>query len=221
MSGLAHTRNLASPILNRFFRIRLTGAHHIPRHGGVLIIANHPGLIDASLLAVTLPRPIHVVVDSGVLPGVWNSLATATGRIVINGEGYERTALRQAVQCLVEGAGVGIFPEGGLSDGGVHHTRAAAAYVQLQSNCPVVPVAIFGSHGRRPTDPPKFRSTVDIVIGREFQPPAAPAPHSRAVVIAHAELLRQRLADHVVEARSRAARAGVNFRSAQADNGVL
>lgn len=221
MSGLAHTRNLASPVLNRLFRIRLSGAHHIPRQGAVLILSNHPGLMDASLLAVALPRPIRVVVDSGVLPGVWNSLATATGRIVINDEGFERAALRQAVQCLAEGSGVGIFPEGGLSDGRVQHTRAAAAYVQIQSDCPVVPVAIFGSHGRRPTDPPKFRSTVDIVIGSEWQPSSVPAPASRAAVIAHAELLRQRLADHVVEARSRAARAGVNFGSAQADNGAL
>jgi 1-acyl-sn-glycerol-3-phosphate acyltransferase len=221
MNGHAHTRNLASPVLNRFFRIRLLGAHHLPRRGGVLVVANHPGLIDASLLSVSLPRPLRVLVDSGVMPGVWNALAGATGRIVTQGDDFERAALREAGEWLSAGEGVGVFPEGSLSDGGVHRTRAAAAYLQIRSNCPVVPVALFGTHGRRPTDPPKLRSTIDIVIGPVWQPPKVATPLSRAAVVSQAELLRQRLADHVVEAQSRAARAGVRLGSAQADNGDL
>lgn len=222
MTGHAHTRNLLGPLLHRLFHIRLTGAHHLPRRGAVLAIANHPGLLDASLLAVALPRPMRVVVDSGVIPGVWHSLASASGRILIDeGEDSQALALREAVDTLTLGGAVAVFPEGELSDGTVEHTRAAAAYAQIRTACPVVPIALFGTHGSRPTDPPSVRSVIDVVIGPEWWPPTVDSANSRSAVIAHAELLRQHLADHVVHARARTARAGVRGGTSDTDNGVL
>lgn len=222
MTGHAHTRNLLGPLLHRLFRIRLAGAHHLPRQGGVLLIANHPGLLDASLLAVALPRPVRVVVDSGVVPGVWNSLSAVSGRILMgDDEDSAAAGLREAVDSLRDGGAVAIFPEGELSDGVVEHTRAAAAYVQIRTQCPVVPVALFGTHGRRPTDPPGVRSVIDVVVGPEWQPPTVECPESRSAVIAQAELLRQHLVDHVAYARARTARAGVGGSAYDTDNGAL
>lgn len=218
ISGAATTRNLLGPALRGLYRVRLTGAHHVPRSGGVLLVANHDGLADATILALSGQRPVEVVADGGTLPGLWERVSGVTGRIVV-GENPD-SALRDAVRALTEGRAVGMFPEGSLPDavgtdqaravGPLRPVRPGAAYAQVRSGVPVVPVALLGTAGTRPTDPPRPRSILDIVYGEPFVPAPPADPWSRAGILAVAEVIRQRLSDHVDLARARTGRTGHN-----------
>ncbi|MBU6312450.1 MAG: 1-acyl-sn-glycerol-3-phosphate acyltransferase [Actinomycetales bacterium] len=222
VSAVATTRNLLGPLVRTAYRIYVSGAHHVPSHGGLLLIANHPGIADATLLGAAAPRPVRVVSEAGALAGAWSLLSAATGRIVVSSDEDAPAALRQAVAAIDAGEAVGMFPEGRLpsvDDPG----RAAIlgpAYVQVRTGAKVVPVALLGSHGRRPTDPPAPRSTVDVVFGEAFRLPAPIDPLSRAAIVDVAESLRQRLADHVMTARARTGRVAVDDPSAPRKDGA-
>lgn len=210
ISGFATTRNLAGPLVRSAYAVRITGAHRVPRRGAVLIVANHGGIVDATLLATVSPRPVRVVSSGGVLPGVWQRTSSATGRIVVDDD--PSAAMRAAVDALTSGNAVAIFPEGELPEMASQTLRPilpGAAYVQVRSGAPVLPVALLGTHGERPTDPPRLRSPIDIVFGEPFMPPSPTDPCSRAAILDVAEAIRQRLADHLVLAQARTARVAV------------
>lgn len=208
MSGVATTRNLLGPALRGMFRLHVSGSHLVPARGPVLLVANHGGLADATILALAGPRPVSVVTDAGTLPGLWGRLSGATGRILVGTE--PGAALRQAAAGLAAGRAVGMFPEGSLPDrvpsSSLRPTGAGAAYVQVSSGAPVMPVALFGTAGRRPTDLPTPRSLIDVFFGEPFLPPQPVDPRKRNAMLEVAEVIRQRLSDHVNVSRARAAR---------------
>lgn len=221
-SAVATTRNLLGPLVRTAYRIYVSGAHHVPARGGLLLIANHPGIADATLLAAAAPRPVRVVSEAGALGGAWSMLSVATGRIVVSGDEGAPTALRQAIAAIADGEAVGMFPEGPLPSIDEPHRAASLgpAYVQVRTGAVVVPVALLGSHGRRPTDPPAPRSAVDVVFGEPFGLPAPADPLSRAAIVDVAETMRQRLADHVMTARARTGRVAFDESAAPRKDGA-
>lgn len=222
VSGPASARNLVGPALHSLYRIRLGGAHLLPARGGVLLVANHEGIIDATLLAVAGPRPVRVVSEGGTLPGVWRRMSGLTGRIVIAGADDAPAGLRAACSALAEGEAVGMFPMGPLPESLSEEPRAmlpGVAYVQVTTGVPVVPVALLGTHGDRPTDPPVPRSTIDIVVGDPFQPVMSGDPRARATILDVAEVIRQHLTDHMCVAMRRTGRSGDAAAMDAHDNG--
>lgn len=222
VSGFATTRNFAGPLVRGAYAIRVTGAHRVPRRGPVLLVANHGGIVDATLLATISPRPVRVVTSGGVLPGLWQRASSATGRIVVDVD--PSSALRAAVSALAAGHAVAMFPEGDLPGEQVPGLRSVlpgAAYVQVASGAPVLPVALLGTCGERPTDPPRLRADIDVVFGEAFTPAPPVDPRSRAGILEVSEAMRQGLADHLDIARARTARVDVPGVSSSGEDGAL
>lgn len=222
ISWPASVRNVVGPVLRRAYRVRVTGAHRVPRSGGVLLVANHDGLIDATVLATCGPRPVQVVTEPGTLGDAWARLAAVSGRIVLP-EGAPQPALRSAVAAARRGDAVGMFPEGPLPEAaapGLRPTGPGAAYVQARSGVPIVCVALLGTHGSRPTDPPPPGAEIDLVFGQAFLPEPPEDPFRASALQDLAERIRQRLADHVAEASARTGRTDVPRIEVPRDNGA-
>jgi len=199
----ASARNLLGPVVRAAYRVRVAGAHLVPREGGVLLLSTYAGITDPTLLATNLTRPVAVLVGEGSTPV---GLRSALGRIVVS-EQAPGAGLREAAALLDNGHAVAVFPEGCAADGPEHGGFAAgAAYLQARTGVPVVPVAIAGSTGPRPTDPPRPRSIIDIVVGEPLRMAPVADPLVRSEVVAVAEQLRQHFSDHVREARLRTGR---------------
>ena len=116
-----------------------------------------------------------------------------------------------------------MFPEGPLPDTSSDDVRPmlpGAAYVQVRTGVPVVPVALIGTHGERPSDPPLPRSQIDMVFGEPFTPQVPGDPMARSTIMEVAEVIRQRLTDHVDEAWRRSGRTGEDFSMPPGENGV-
>src|SRR3989454_11054852 len=152
-------RALRTPVrgvLERWFRLRVEGAEHLPECGPYLVAANHHNYLDGVVLGVTVPDPISFL----VMPRVWRATPLHPmfhrniRSIPIDLDRADVSALRRALASLQEGRVVGIFPEGPFSvRGRLEPGLPGVALLALRSGVPVVPAGIRGTYealtGRR------------------------------------------------------------------------
>lgn len=195
MSGVAHARNLLGPLLHRWYRFRVVGIHRLPRRGPVLLVASQRSILDPTIIATSLTRPVRVVIEDAEGIPRWGGLSSALGRIDLPAESSPWPALQRGVEALDQGGAVGCFIHSEVSPPRLQPEAAIAGYLRCRTEATVIPISIFGSHGPRPTDPPKPRSTIDVVVGDPMQLPQVDDPHARSSVVMVAEAIRQSLVD--------------------------
>lgn len=143
---------LSYPILRLLFRLRWSGAEHLPRDGGYVLSANHNSNFDPWPLAIPLfPRRFLRFMAKSEL--FWFPL----GLVIASGGGFkvrrgERDAEAIATAASLARAGnvVVMFPEGtrrskGLRKKHVARWRTGAARIALEAGVPLVPAAISGT----------------------------------------------------------------------------
>jgi 1-acyl-sn-glycerol-3-phosphate acyltransferase len=194
MNSTATARNLVGPLVRLGYRVRISGTHHCPRRGAVIVAAPYLGVVDPSVIATCLPRPVDVLVDVGALSAFG---ARLPGRITIT-EAEPETGMRLARDVLDAGGAVGAW----CGDG----REGAAGYLAVRVGAPILPVAVLGGSGGHPGDPPAWRSRVDVVVGPAFTVDTPDDPWTRASARDAGEVIRQRVADHLRAALVRTGR---------------
>jgi 1-acyl-sn-glycerol-3-phosphate acyltransferase len=110
------------------------------RRPGILVIANHPSLIDVVLLIAAMPQADCVVKRAAWSNRFIRGIVTGAG-YVANTEGAE--LIETCVARLRAGRSLLLFPEGTRSPrGGLGPFRRGAARIALAAGCEVVPVVI-------------------------------------------------------------------------------
>jgi 1-acyl-sn-glycerol-3-phosphate acyltransferase len=123
------------------------GAYRVPRKGAVLIAVNHRADIDAPLVMIGCSRIVRFMAKSELfdIPLVGRFLRWAGAFEVHRGEA-DRASLRTAVELLVEGNAVCVFPEGKLTEtGDLQPLKAGVALIARQAACPVICLGICHS----------------------------------------------------------------------------
>ncbi len=171
-----YTRAFSRSILRLWSGLEGPDARRVPRHGGLVVAANHRSYLDAFLLAAAYPRPIAFLSTSEAFRPLWQ-------RLFLNGLGCIRLrrfapdphAIRGVLRAVRTGAAVGIFPEGERSwDGGPAPLLPGVARLLELTRVPVHPVRLKGSYrlwprwGRGPR-----RAPVRVAWGDPL--PTAPA----------------------------------------------
>lgn len=159
MNLYSFARGLVATILKPLYPLEVTGTHHIPKDGGVLICSNHIDNLDPPVVGVTSPRPIHFMAKAEIfkVPILGKILPQINAFPVKRGMS-DREALRKALSILKEGHVLGIFPEGTRSkDGKLGKGLSGVGFFALRSDCVVVPCAIIG--------PYKMFKKVKVVYG--------------------------------------------------------
>jgi 1-acyl-sn-glycerol-3-phosphate acyltransferase len=141
-------------LYDRWWRVKVEGAHNVPAHGGALLVANHAGILpwDATMISVALlrehPLPRHprfLVLDWAFdLP--WIS-------VFIRKVGGVVASPHNALRLLRQEHLVAVFPEGVRGTGKPfaeryrlrRFGRGGFAEVALRAGAPIVPVAVVGS----------------------------------------------------------------------------
>ena len=168
--------------------LRVEGGEHLPRTGGVMIVANHASFLDIPAIASSTRRHVSFVARASLKrsPPI-AYLLEHTGAVLVEPGRPDRRALRDMVAHLRLGDCVAIFPEGTRSaDGRVGRFRGGVTLAARQTGVPLVPAGISGSFAalsRHASVPRPARITV------RFGPPIDPS-HPEALELARAAVER-------------------------------
>ncbi|MDF2153595.1 MFS transporter [Vibrio sp. CAU 1672] len=175
-------------LTHSIYRVKHKNLHHLPEHGGALIVCNHVSYMDALLLSAVCPRLIRFVMEENYanLPILRHFLRRA-GVIPISAtsRGSIRRAFSDVEQALSEGHIVCIFPEGCLTaDGEMNPFMRGIDIILHRSPVPVIPMALkglWGSFFSRAKGkacchwPTRFWSKLEIEAGEPVPPGDATA----------------------------------------------
>jgi 1-acyl-sn-glycerol-3-phosphate acyltransferase len=106
-------RSAAAGLLRHFIQgAEVRGAEHLPAQGPLLVVCNHPAAYDVILLAAALPRDDLKIVSSNITP-ISCLPAIAPHFIFVTEEAHGRmAAARAALQHMLSGGALLIFPRG-------------------------------------------------------------------------------------------------------------
>jgi 1-acyl-sn-glycerol-3-phosphate acyltransferase len=144
---------LCNAVGRLLFRYRAIGPEHIPKHGGVLVAANHASFLDIPLLGCGISRRVAFLgrQDLFPVPGLrW--LVQWLGWIPIRQDRLDREGFGKAIRLIKEGKVVAIYPEGTRSpNGALQPGRPGIGILVAETGCPVVPAYIDGTYEALPT----------------------------------------------------------------------
>jgi 1-acyl-sn-glycerol-3-phosphate acyltransferase len=158
-------------------RTRVTGAHHMPRAGGVLIACNHISYVDfiyGGLAANPSGRKVRFMAKRELFAHpVSGALMRSMHHIEVDrGEGL--TSYRTALEYLRAGEAVGIFPEATISRAmELKEFKTGAVRIAAQAGVPLVPVVMWGTQRMMTKDHPRDLSrgkTISISVGTPLHP---------------------------------------------------
>lgn len=187
---LRTVRPVAAWLIRRRWRIIVHQSGLVPPTGGVILAANHVGILDGPLLATYAPRPVHALTKSEMFDGRLGGFLRATGQISLDRFAPDPGAIRTSLRVIRDGGAVGIFPEGTRSSGELDRFHHGAAYLALVTGAPVVPVTLIGTRGSGSSSLPERGGAIDIVFGREWRTTQQDWPRTREQVTATSVLLR-------------------------------
>jgi 1-acyl-sn-glycerol-3-phosphate acyltransferase len=186
------------------WRVQVHGVRNVPRSGPVILAANHIGLLDGPALVALTRRLTFALVKREAFTGAVGQFLIHLGQISLNRREIDPQAIKRAVQVLRAGKVLAVFPEGGRSGGEVAWAKGGAAYLAMITGAPIVPVAILGTRepGQRKNQIPQLRKPIHVVYGEPFNVPRSSWPRRKAAVAKWTEVVRERLANHVVAAQA-------------------
>ncbi|WP_246081608.1 lysophospholipid acyltransferase family protein [Nocardioides litoris] len=147
------------PVAKAVWRPTVTGLHHVPRTGGVLLASNHVSFADSLVIPIVVPRKVVFLAKSDYFTGsgVRGALSRAwfegLGMLPVDRDDPQAAlaSLDTALGVLARGEAFGIYPEGTRSrDGRLYRGRTGVAHLALTAGVPVVPVGLVGTERLQP-----------------------------------------------------------------------
>ena len=164
---------------------RVEGQQHLPTAGPCIIVANHLSFLDAVLvfsllggedLSAMAAEKWENNLIFGTLLRLGNAFFVQRGQV-------DRQALERAADWLRAGKIFGMAPEGTRSrDGGLGRAKPGVAYLASLVECPVVPIAHWGTETTMSSWFRLRRPRIEVRIGPPFRlPPLDPDDRSASL----------------------------------------
>jgi len=120
-------------------RYNITGMERLQRHG-LLILANHPSLIDTVLL-MAFVRHADCIVKGAMWRNPFTRGAVSAAGYISNEDGAE--LVDECIASIHHGGNLIIFPEGTRTAAdGIMHFKRGAANIAIRGECAITPVII-------------------------------------------------------------------------------
>jgi 1-acyl-sn-glycerol-3-phosphate acyltransferase len=191
-------------IMRVLWRVHIHGAEHVPRSGGVILAANHIGILDGPLLVAISRRLCFAMAKHELFTGVSGAIFSHVGQIAVNRRIVDKRAISRCVQVLRSEKVLAVFPEGVRGTGEMTYAKGGAAYLALVTGAPIVPVAILGTRepGQTASQMPRRGNTIHVVYGEPIPVQHLDWPRRKRVVAELNEQVRRQLAEHVIAAQA-------------------
>jgi len=141
-------RFIAKILILIFWPVKIKGEAVSSYKNSFILAANHISYLDPVILAIAVSRPINFIAKKEVfnlpiLAGIFKRI----GVIAVDRENINPAAIKKSIALLNEGHILGIFPEGTRSlDGELLELNHGVIKIALQTNVPIVPVGLSGTH---------------------------------------------------------------------------
>jgi 1-acyl-sn-glycerol-3-phosphate acyltransferase len=173
------SRIVIGPVLHALGRPKVTGIENIPATGPAILASNHLSIIDSLYLPLVVRRPVVFPAKAeyfeakGPLGRLWAAYLRSTNQLRIDREGARsaQATLQAAVDLLRAGELFGFYPEGTRSpDGRLYRGRSGLGWLALNSDAPVIPVAMVGTRKMLPPGAQLPRpARIQIRIGKRME----------------------------------------------------
>lgn len=159
-------------------RLTVTGAHHIPRTGGVVLACNHVSYLDfifCGMAARPAGRLVRFMAKEEIFAHrVAGPLMRGMHHIPVD-RGSGIASYRAALTALDQGEAVGLFPEATISQSfTVKELKSGAGRMAAAAGVPLVPVVVWGSQRLwtkgRPRNLTRRHTPISIVVGEPLRP---------------------------------------------------
>ena len=152
------------------FRLETSGRENIPERGPLLVVANHPGLLDPPLVGVVLDREAFFMAQEGLFSsGPARLLLKYLGAFPVGRVQLNKGALNKAVAILRDGRALVVFPEGSRSQRGrMRKASSGAAMLALKTGAPILPVGIIGTEKVKGFKSFLTRRGIKVRVGKVF-----------------------------------------------------
>lgn len=152
-----------------YFGIVLRHPERLPRRGPVILAPTHRSKWDAFVLSYLTGGPLHYLAAYQEFVGVQGWFMRRLGAFPINAETPSPGPIRHAIDLVVAGEPLVVFPEGTIfyyRPDEVHPLKRGTAWMGLavQDRCPDAPVQIVPirlNYGDRFL---RFRSRIEVVV---------------------------------------------------------
>lgn len=186
--------SLVTPLFKTYFRGKVQGKPHIPRHGGAIIVSNHGSYFDPPLIAGGVGRPVAFMAKQELFRvPLLKPIIELYGAYPVNRGSADRSAIKSAIKALNQGWLVGLFLEGTRTpDGRIHKPKLGASLIAAKAQVPIIPVSLWGTErilqgGKLPKPVP-----LTLRIGEIIEPPASSdRPQLQATTNHCAQVLNQ------------------------------
>ncbi|CAN3129672.1 lysophospholipid acyltransferase family protein [Mycobacterium sp. smrl_JER01] len=189
------------PLLTLLGRPKIEGLEHVPQSGAVILASNHLAVADSFYLPLVVSRRITFLAKAEYFTGTgikgWFTrwFYTVAGQVPIDRTDADsaQAALTTAERILDQGKLLGMYPEGTRSpDGRLYKGKTGLARLALQTQVPVIPVAMIGTDVVNPPGSKMWRfGRVQVKFG-------APMDFSRFEGLAGNRFIERAVIDEVM-----------------------
>ena len=143
----ALVRAISVAFFRLWFRLRITGAGHLPESGAAVITPNHKSFWDSFFIGAATRRHLRFMGKSELFEGWKGPLLVSLGAFPVRRGDSDQDALDTARAILEQGGLLSLFPEGTRvrEPDSLGVPRRGAARLAIEARAPIVPAAITGT----------------------------------------------------------------------------
>lgn len=151
------------------FRIRVQGRHHVPLHGGGILLSTHQSGMDPVLVGLACNRNLNFLARSTLFKNpAFSFFLKILDTMEIDRERGGLNGLREMLKRLRSGNLVLLFPEGTRTkDGSIGGLKPGFLPIARRSAVPLIPVTIVGAYECMPKGSKwLFPKPVAVIFGK-------------------------------------------------------
>jgi 1-acyl-sn-glycerol-3-phosphate acyltransferase len=176
---LATLRFLIRILLNLIARFEIRGRENAPLTGGMILAANHIGILDIVMVYYAIDRTDLFIPVAEKWEKIWwiRMLGKPLNLLFVDRFNPDLKAIRKMISLMQDGKCLIIAPEGTRSRvGSLIEGKPGVAYLAARSGFPVTPVGITGTEDKVVLDNLKHfrKSTIALTGGKPFVVPPLP-----------------------------------------------